>query len=277
MFYDGNFDPSTTDPLTTAPVASVYKEGETWESKFPVFSSSYEECRAELVGIYLCTDLHVQKIFGHEGDAAQDIIYINWLNMARAGLMALEFYRPNNGSWGQAHMQARFAILRVMLEAGEGFVTITPHEEKGVVVTMARDKILSVGRPAIEAFLLKIQVYKSTANYDAAKAMYVDNYTRVPEDLLALREIVLSHKKERPLFVQPHLGLVSVGVGGGEEEGGKAVILEDFPPTVEGLISSFKARYPPLDMELLDLWRKDRKACQPLHGDAAAPAKKAKA
>lgn len=97
-----NFDRETSiDPLTGAPVASFYKAGETWDSKFPGFGSSYEECRAELIGIFLCVHANVLAIFGHEGDKAQDIMYVNWLNMARAGLLALEFYRPDNGSWGQ--------------------------------------------------------------------------------------------------------------------------------------------------------------------------------
>lgn len=101
---DGSFNferESTLDPLTDRPVASFYKPGESWDSRFPGFGSSYEECRAELVGIFLCVQTRVLSIFGHEGDKAQDILYVNWLNMARAGLLALEFYRPETGSWGQ--------------------------------------------------------------------------------------------------------------------------------------------------------------------------------
>ncbi len=44
--------------------------------------------------------------------------------MARAGIRALEFYTPETQKWGQAHMQARFAILRVLLNAGEGLLSI---------------------------------------------------------------------------------------------------------------------------------------------------------
>lgn len=52
-----------------------------------MIGSSYEECRAEAVGIYLCTNRDVLRIFGHEGEGADDIVYVNWLNMARAGLL----------------------------------------------------------------------------------------------------------------------------------------------------------------------------------------------
>ena len=41
------------------------------------------------------------RIFGHIGEEADDIIYINWLNMVRAGLLALEFYSPDTSSWRQ--------------------------------------------------------------------------------------------------------------------------------------------------------------------------------
>lgn len=58
------------------------------------------------------------------GGDGLDIVYVNWLNMARAGLLALQYYTPATKQWGQAHMQARYALLRVMLEAGQGFVEI---------------------------------------------------------------------------------------------------------------------------------------------------------
>lgn len=93
-----------------------------------------------------------------------------------------------------------------------------------------------------QVFLRKIQIYKSTGSYEAAKAMYVDGYTKMTPEMLKLRPIILEKKKvcgvcymyffllcmlecnvrgmdcsassscytnttrqERPLFVQPHL------------------------------------------------------------------------
>lgn len=47
--------------LAIAAHPSLPQAGETWDSKFPVFGSAYEECRAECVGIYLCTDKKVGR------------------------------------------------------------------------------------------------------------------------------------------------------------------------------------------------------------------------
>ena len=41
------------------------------------------------------------SIFGHEGEAADNILYVNWLNMVRAGLIGLEYYTPENKKWRQ--------------------------------------------------------------------------------------------------------------------------------------------------------------------------------
>lgn len=43
----------------------------------------------------------VFSIFGHGGEEAEEVVYVNWLNMVRAGLLGLEFYTPENKSWRQ--------------------------------------------------------------------------------------------------------------------------------------------------------------------------------
>ncbi|KAG8563631.1 hypothetical protein GDO81_016156 [Engystomops pustulosus] len=205
-----NFDKdSVINPETGEHVKSWYKPGETWDSKFSTIASTYEECRAECVGLYLCVNEEVLRIFGHEAQEAQDILYVNWLNMVRAGLMGLEYYTPETGKWRQAHMQARFVILRVLLEAKEDFVTITQKVGADGLpdaqVSLDRTKIMSVGRPAIQQFLQRLQVYKSTADVDSGREMY-DGYSKVtdedPYKFLTLRDIVIKRKEERKLFVQ---------------------------------------------------------------------------
>ncbi|XP_055956733.1 dipeptidyl peptidase 3 isoform X2 [Patella vulgata] len=190
-------------------ISKWYESGETWDSKFSTVAASYEECRAECVGLYLCLSTDVLKIFGHTHDDADDIIYINWLNMVRAGLIGLEFYSPDTGKWKQAHMNARYVILQVLIEAGEDFVKvekITGEDGKpDLRITLDRTKIISVGKPAIGKFLRKLQVYKSTGDYEAGKEMYdffsnVDNTTE--PHFLRLRDVVMARKQPRKMFVQ---------------------------------------------------------------------------
>lgn len=72
------------------------------DGKFFFNISGYEvfisvKCRVNF--FQFCNDFC--RIFGHSGDSADDLIYVNWLNMARAGLLALEFYSPDTQAWRQ--------------------------------------------------------------------------------------------------------------------------------------------------------------------------------
>ena len=42
------------DPVNGETFESCYEEGETWNGKFGSISTSYEECRADTCGFYLC-------------------------------------------------------------------------------------------------------------------------------------------------------------------------------------------------------------------------------
>lgn len=108
-----NFDPKNppVNPLTQKPITSWYKPGETFGSKLGNFASSYEECRAESCGIFLSVEKDVLKIFGHECKEAEDVYYVNWLLMVRAGLLGLEFYDAEKKQWGQAHMRGNLSLF----------------------------------------------------------------------------------------------------------------------------------------------------------------------
>jgi dipeptidyl-peptidase-3 len=56
---------SIPDPLDTSQMISTcYEKGESYESKFGDISTSYEECRADLSGLYLSNFPEMYKIFG---------------------------------------------------------------------------------------------------------------------------------------------------------------------------------------------------------------------
>jgi len=79
------------NPLTQLPITGpFYPTGSTWDSTFGKIASTYEECRAECSGLYLCLEQAVLTIFGHDeqpgaSGGVHDATYINWLLMVQAG------------------------------------------------------------------------------------------------------------------------------------------------------------------------------------------------
>jgi dipeptidyl-peptidase-3 len=232
-----NFDRETViNPLTNEPIKSWYEPGETFDSKFKAMGSSYEECRSEAVALHLMFNRDVMKIFGHTAQKTIDeLIYIGWLSMAYAGIRGLEMWNPTNKMFGQAHSRARYAIMRVLLEAG--VIEVTESEDnKKLLLTLHREKIETVGRKAISDFLLRIQVYKSTADYESANEMY-EKYSFVEEDgkypFAKWREIVLNNRKPRLILIQSNTEL--------NREGN--VELKSYDPSFTGFLDSWRERF----------------------------------
>ena len=227
------------NPVTSTPVETYYKLGQTYSSVFGAISSSYEECRAECVAMVLTCDFNILKIFGH-GDGSEDmqgragdLLYASYLSMARAGVVATVFYDPKSGKWGQIHMRARFAILQAFLEADDDFTKLhyTKDDLSDLTVRVDRSKILTHGRPAVERLLQKLHVYKSAADVEAGKQLY-EKCTEV-SDFWAyrVRDAAIKKQPPRKIFVQANTF----------EEDGK-VRLKEYEPTLEGMIQSYAER-----------------------------------
>ncbi|CAG9762167.1 unnamed protein product [Ceutorhynchus assimilis] len=224
-----NFPNNLIDPLTGEPIASWYKPGDTYDTQFGPLSSSYEECRAEAVGLYLSLEPEVLKIFGHEGSQAEEVTYVNWLSLVWAGAgRGLELWEPGRG-WLQAHAQARYVLAKVLIQAG--VVQVTQPSEGDLLVSMDRAALRGAGRCAIGSFLLKLQVYKATGNLEAAQKLY-NQYSEVNEPWLSWRSIVLAKKQPRKIFVQANTYVENASVK-----------VKEYEATAEGLIESWVDRF----------------------------------
>lgn len=64
-----NFNPDSPplDPITSEPIKSWYRPGQTWTGVFGDLSTTVDECRAELVGAYLIDSQGVLSLFGYTG------------------------------------------------------------------------------------------------------------------------------------------------------------------------------------------------------------------
>jgi len=200
-----NFAQGLINPLDGQAVSKFYEKGETYDSKFTSLGSSYEECRAECVGLYLSVDDDVLNIFNIDPQEKQDVIYTNWFSLCHAAINGVAMYSQASGEWKQAHSQARFVILQVLQEAGENFVSVKEvigeDGKPDLLLTMDRSKLVSVGKPAIGEFLKKLQIYKSTGDFETASKMF-DKFSKVNEQWLQWREIVVSRKQPRKMKVQ---------------------------------------------------------------------------
>jgi dipeptidyl-peptidase-3 len=240
--FNFDFKNPPISPVDNKPVSTWYKTGETWGSVFGSIASSYEECRAECVAMALSCDFEILKIFGF-GDGktnmdneAGDVLYAAYLSMARAGIASLEMWDPKSRKWGQAHSQARFSILKCFLESKEEFCKLDYKNDdlSDLTIKIDRSKILTAGRKAVEAYLQKLHVYKSTADKETGTKFY-NTMTEVEPVFWGekIRGEVLRNKQPRKVFVQVNTVL--------DEASGKVSLVE-YEPSLEGMIKSYAER-----------------------------------
>ena len=231
-----NFDIKSPpiNPLNKRPIDSWYRSGQTWSSMFGDIAATVEECRAELVAAYLMDDTELLALFGHTSDSevtAQDLTYNAYVHLGVRGLRDLQNYNVENEKWGQAHSRAYFAMLRCLLADGNGFMTIDCNSaEDQITVHVDRSRIISDGKPALGRMLLRLQMYRSTADVKNCRDYYED-LTRVDGPYLEWRRIVLAQKLPRWVFVQPNTFLE-----------GEKVVLKNYEPTPQGVIQSWAER-----------------------------------
>lgn len=258
-----NFDyENLINPITKQKIESWYKPEETWGSVFGKMSNPYEECRADSVALYY-------SCFEESYDVLLPELKKDWKALNAGcfaefllqGINALEYYNLQTKSFTQAHMNGRFVILQVLLEAGNGFVKIEKcqnAEEGGkdwISASLDAEQILTTGKTAMSNFLLKMNVFKATADFKHAAEMY-QGYSQVNEFFLSLREIVLANK--RPVRVELQ-GYVLQDES--ERNGLKYLKFQD---NFEGVIDAFTLRFPEVDEEVLRLWREQQKYFKPL-------------
>lgn len=94
-------------------------------------------------------------------------------------------------------------------------------------------KIASHGKPALGRMLLRLHMYRCTADAAGCRAYY-EELSRVGGECLEWRRAVLANKPPPLVFVQANTFLDSYH--------GEAVVLREYEPSVEGVIESWAER-----------------------------------
>ncbi|GLA68592.1 hypothetical protein AtubIFM55763_005333 [Aspergillus tubingensis] len=222
------------DPFTGKPVESWYRAGQTWTGVFNDLATTVDECRAELVGAYLVDDLEILSIFGYTGQSEvkpDDIAYNMYLQLGVDGLRGLENYDPTTQKWGQAHSQAHYAMFRHLLRDSGGLYNVTSNLEKNsLTVKVDRSRVISHGKPSLGRMLLKLHIYRCTADVSNCRRFY-EGLSHVDDEALKWRDIVVSKKDPPLVFSQANTYLV-----------GDDVKMKEYEPTARGVVQSWAER-----------------------------------
>ncbi|KAL7663878.1 Dipeptidyl peptidase 3 [[Candida] zeylanoides] len=214
-------------------IKTYYKSTETWGSLFGSISGSFEECRAELVALYLILKHpgEVLPIFDIKDKQQQDdIVLIATVLMCRAGLIALEFWDPQSRKWGQAHMQGRFGIFQTLLESGA--CTLVEGDAANYEDLQLTFDEAKFGKAAelLGEFLHNIQIYKCTADFANGEKYYLSK-TNVSDYFAQFRDAVIKKKLPRKQLVQANTFVQ-----------GEDVEVREYDESEAGMIQSYAER-----------------------------------
>jgi dipeptidyl-peptidase-3 len=103
-------------------------------------------------------------------------------------------------------------------------------QSKNLTVRVDRSKIISHGKPALGRMLLRLHIYRCTADVQSCREYY-EELSRVDAEFLTWRDIVLAQQEPRWVFVQANTFLR-----------GNEVALKEYAATAEGVVQSWAER-----------------------------------
>ncbi len=233
-----NFDNlKTINPLTNSVVDSFYTGNQTFESKFGDICRSYEECRADLCGLFFCFFKDIHTIFEVDEENYKDTIYVIWLMYIRKGVVGLQLYNESTKKWGQAHTQGAWVftqfLLRYQSQGNEILKIVVDEKENNFNILLNKNNLMEYGQDIAAKLLLNLQVWKSTGDSERAREFYYD-FSQVDDYFLKIKKIIEQNKQPRRLELNNNLVL---------DSNNKTIIIKIYNETFEGIIESFRDRY----------------------------------
>ena len=232
------------DPLTGENVESCYEQGEVWNTKFGSISTSYEECRADTCGYFLCTLPEVYTLFGIEESEVPTMLWTNVMNQLRKGVLGLTLYNPETKKWGQAHTNGAWVITQFIYQNQKTeIIKFEFDEAKGdFLIHLNQENLMQEGKDLIRQLLLVLNAYKSYGAVERGTKFY-NHYSKVDDYFLKVRDLVLTKKKPRRIELNNNLVRYDE----------KNIMIQSYPETFEGIVASFQDRYPFCETNTTDI------------------------
>jgi dipeptidyl-peptidase-3 len=95
---------------------TCYEKGDTYSSRFGDIGTSFEECRADLSGLWLEKFPEMYQTFNWTAENNKILRWSSMLQEARKGLLGLESsYNDHKHRWNQAHTQGAYVISQFIM------------------------------------------------------------------------------------------------------------------------------------------------------------------
>lgn len=122
-------------------------------------------------------------------------------------------------------------MFRCLLAAGDNFLRVEQDQTLNkLTVFIDGNKITTHGQKALRDLLLRLHIYRCTADVEACRDFYED-LTQPHERFLQWREIMLANQEPKQIFVQANTFL---------KDG--QVVLKEYDATIEGMVQSWAER-----------------------------------
>ena len=159
--YNFNKD-KVINPLTNDKVKSCYLPGETYETKFSIFSKALEEARADCMALYLVFDKYSQKIFDFKEEEYESVIYNMWLIQCVGGIIGIGSYK--NGKWEDPYSQERFLFLNFVIKNQDPNNSIIlfyfDNYTNNYKILINKQNLIKYGRNIVTRILMHIHIYR---------------------------------------------------------------------------------------------------------------------
>ena len=128
-------------------------------------------------------------------------------------------------------------MFKCLLASGDQFLTVS-HERRSnkLAVSVDQTKISIHGRPALAELLLKLHIYRCTADVEACRSFY-NALTEPEHEFLDWRRIMLAQQPAKQVFVQPNTFI---------KDG--QVVLKEYEASVDGMLQSWAERTIGMDL-----------------------------
>lgn len=251
--------PEFTDPLNGEKFTSCYNQGETYNERFGEISTSYEECRADLSGLYLGYYPEMYKIFNWDEKNSSDLQWLSMMISTRKGILGIpSSYSVEQKKWKQAHTQGAFVISQFLIKNQKSkIIDVQMNGTDDFYISVDKKNLMKEGHELIGKLLHAMQVYKSSGAVDRAKKLYAE-YSKVPDEYLKMKKIMLSRR--RPIGLRLFSNILKKSDLAKEtsiDPDQSVPELINYPETFEGIIYSFADRVPfstKLYTEMLQEW-----------------------